>query len=83
MPEDDGEPCDECELAALGGMTLNVCKTYKAKDEKGNEMDCKTLFNKFVEGEMTLGELVETVEKGTKDPQALEELDEIKKLAQG
>lgn len=79
MPEDE-EHCESCEVAVLGGMALNVCNTMKKKDP---DMDCKGLFNQFTDGEITLGELVETVEKNCDDPQELEVLDEIKKIAKG
>lgn len=71
------EHCESCEVAVLGGMTLRVCRN-DAKD-----LDCQELYKKFTDGEISVGELVHEVKRHVTNPDALEELDEIEKIAKG
>ncbi len=75
MPEE--EPCEDCQVAVLGGMTLKICTLAQSP-----ELNCKDLYKRFNSGQISLGELIEVV-KGRVPPgtELAEEIEEIEKLA--
>ena len=75
MAEEEG--CEDCETAALGGMTLKICSLIPE-----NQQNCKELYVRFTRGQITLNELIENVEaKVPPGSELAEDLQEIKKLA--
>lgn len=72
-----GEKCEDCELAVLGGMVINVCEYAQPKG-----VDCKKLKDDFIKGKTTIKDMVELLKpKVQHDEDAKTELDEIMKLA--
>lgn len=72
------EECLSCTLAVLGGITLNVCRELN-----NPELDCEKLASQFVDGEVSIQELLELVRKHTVDPEILGKLEEVETLAKG
>jgi len=69
--------CEECEVAVLGGMVINVCEYAKPKG-----IDCLKMKDDFLRGKTTIKDMVDTLKpKVQHDKEAVEELDEILKLA--
>jgi len=79
MPTDE-EPkeCDECKIAALGGVTLSMCRELESHD-----VDCEQLAQRFIDGELSIKDLVETVRAHTQNRETLGKLEEIETLARG
>lgn len=78
LMSEDPKECPSCQVAVLGGMTLSMCREINSK-----EVDCEKMAQQFIEGELSIQDLVETVRKHTTDPVTLDKLDEIEKLARG
>ena len=71
------EKCEDCEVAILGGMVINVCEYAKPKG-----VDCHKLKDDFLRGKTTVKDMVDTLRpKVQHDKDAVMELDEILKLA--
>lgn len=75
---EEKEECISCSLAVLGGITLNICRELDKP-----ELNCEELTTKFIEGQVSLQELVEVIRKNTADPNILGRLEEIELLAKG
>lgn len=71
------EPCEDCQVAVLGGMTLKICTLTQ-----NPELNCTDLYKRFNKGQLSLGELIETVKsKVPQGSELAEEIEEIEKLA--
>jgi hypothetical protein len=72
------EECTSCALAVLGGATLSVCREVDR-----SELDCEKLAEDFVEGRVSIQELIEKVRPYVTDPVQQKKLDDIEDMAQG
>lgn len=77
MPTEE-EECSECALAFLGGATLSVCREVDRK-----ELDCETLTQDFIEGRVSISDLIEKVRPYVTDPVQLKKLGDIEEMAKG
>jgi hypothetical protein len=73
---DDEERCEDCETAALGGITISLCRGLGSK-----ELDCNKLSQQFISGDLSLDELIQIV-RAKANGRFKEQFDEIESLAE-